>query len=74
MTHPNEDSSLSLAEKMQLIKGIELMQSERWNRMKMFHGMDHISMKNRHFFMSKEIQLMREQRERLNVLKSSLQK
>lgn len=66
------DDNLTLAEKMELIKWIPIRQQERWERMKRWHNQTILKMKDRHMFMQKEIELMRNQRQRLEKLKQSL--
>lgn len=67
-----EDLQLSYAQKIKLIKGIEYWQQQRWKRLKRFHNMDHIQMNLRHFFMKNEINLIRNQKKRLQILKQSI--
>lgn len=68
------DHELEIAQKLELIKGIEYWQGERWKRMVKFHNMHWIPQNIRHVMMQNEIELMREQRTRLlNVKQSILQ-
>lgn len=63
---------LSRLEKIRLINGIELMQQERWKRIKRFHNIDGLDMTTKHLFMQKDINLMRRQKARLHELKASV--
>lgn len=63
------DLSLTREEKHELIANIPKRQKERWERMKRMHSYSHVPMDTRHFFMKREIKLMREQRARLEMLK-----
>lgn len=67
----NEDLQLSLAERLKLIKGIEFWQKKRWERLKFYHNCPLLTMPVRHFFMKREIALIRAQKQRLMVLKQN---
>lgn len=66
-----KDSKLSLAKKAELVEAIDYWQLERWKRLKRFHQLNHISMSVRHFFMKKEIELIRSQKIRRHALMNS---
>lgn len=67
------DDKLTRHEKIELImKWIPVRQAERWQRLKKFHSFNHIPMHARHFFMQKEVDLIRSQKIRLKKLIDSL--
>jgi hypothetical protein len=66
------DLLLTVDERLDLMWRIPVRQQERWERMKSFHNIAGITNVTRHFFMSREIALMREQRARLERLKQFL--
>lgn len=70
----NNDEELSEAEKLELIYWIPVRQKERWQRMKFFHSCEKLPLNARHYFMGREIELMRDQQKRLMALKESLDK
>lgn len=63
-----KDETLSTPNKILLIQAIKDRQQERWDRLKRFHSLTNINMNDRHYFMKKEIELIRGQRDRLNKL------
>lgn len=68
----NTDHQLTLAAKLELIEGIIMMQQVRWKRMKFFHNCPNIKMGTKHFFIKREIELMRSQKQRLENLRQSI--
>jgi hypothetical protein len=66
-----EDSKLTIKQKLQLINSINYWQAKRWRRLKYWRNCA-LPMKDRHFFMRKEIELIRRQHERLMKLKQEV--
>ncbi len=63
------DLALTVEQKLDLMWAIPVRQQERWERIKRFHNIESITMSVRHLWMQKQIDLMREQRTRLERLK-----
>lgn len=66
-----EDSKHPLDYKAELIESIDRMQDERWERMRTIHRQNHVSISLRHFFMKREIELIRSQKIRRQALMNS---
>lgn len=71
MLPDDPDNDLTLAQKLSLIKWIPIRQMERWQRIKFWHNTD-LSMSDRHFFMRRELELIRRQQERLIKLEKEV--
>lgn len=65
------ETKTSINEKILLIKGIEYWQHQRWVRLKRWHAMD-IPFSTKHMFMQREVDLIRDQKNRLQILKDSI--
>ena len=67
-----DDLQLSFAEKFHLIQSIEYWQRESWKRLKKIHSFTHFNMIIRHYFMKREIALIRDQKQRLLQLQHAM--
>lgn len=65
------DHELEIAQKLQLIKGIEYWQAERWERIKKWRRLD-LPINVRHIFVRNEIDLIRQEARRLLKLKQEV--
>lgn len=66
------DENLPVAEKLELLKMIPIMQNERWQRIKRFQNMQNIQLNVRHFYMKQDIMAIRKDAERFETIKASL--
>lgn len=62
------DSDLTYDQKLYLIKWIPIQQQVRWARLKTLHNQHHVTMELRHFFMQREVELIRSQEKRYSKL------